>query len=136
VPPDSESGRQAVLAMPCAPRFVMRARGCFLARVFRLRFCPRKLRSLSTDPRWCVVCMGRNHCPTLLAAAGGCMITAWSVIAPSQQHPTFSRPVWSRMVPRLQGGPLLRRHPRTLLRNAMSSPGTCPTRSSISLILN
>src|SRR6202030_1469212 len=64
------------------------------------------------------------------------MITACSVIALSQQHPIFSRPVWSRMAPRLQGGPLPRRHPPTPLRNAMSSPGTCPTRSSISLILN
>ena len=72
----------------------------------------------------------------LLAAAGGGMITEWSVIALSPQHPTFSRPIWSRMAPRLQGGPLPRRHPPTPLRNAMSSPGTCPTRSSISLILN
>ena len=33
-------------------------------------------------------------------------------------------------------GPLPRRHPPTPLRNAMSSPRTCPTPSSISLILN
>jgi hypothetical protein len=104
-----------------------------LARVLRLRFCRRKLRPLSIDPRWCVVCMGRNHCPTLLADIDGGMITAWSVIALSQQHPTFSRPIWYRMAPRLQGGPLPRRHPPTPLRNAMSSPGTYPTRSSISL---
>ena len=102
------------------PELLHRARGCFLARVLRLRFCRRKLRPLSK----------------LLAAAGGGMISAWSVIALSQQHPTFSRPIWYRMAPRLQGGPLPRRHPPTPLRNAMSSPGTCPTRSSISLILN
>jgi hypothetical protein len=118
------------------PELLHRARGCFLARVLRLRFCRRKPRPLSIDPRWCVVCMGRNHCPTLLADIDGGMITAWSVIALSQQHPTFSRPIWYRMAPRLQGGPLPRTHPPTPLRNAMSSPGTCPTRSSILLILN
>ena len=118
------------------PELLHRARGCFLNRVLRLRFCRRKLRPLSIDPRWCVVCLGRNHCPTLLAAAGGCMITAWSVIALSPQDPTFSRPIWSRMAPRLQGGSLLPRQPPTPLRNDMSYPGTFPTRSSISLILN
>jgi hypothetical protein len=41
------------------------------------------------------------------------MISAWSVIALRPQHPTFSRPIWSRMAPRLQGGPLPRRHPPT-----------------------
>ena len=131
-----DTGRQATRVGTFSPSLVIRARGCFLARVLRLRFCRRKLRPLSIDPRWCVVCMGRNHCPTLLAGIDGGMITAWSVIALSQQHPTFSRPIWYRMAPRLQGGPLPRRHPPTPLRNAMSSPGTCPTRSSISLILN
>jgi hypothetical protein len=118
------------------PELSHSCRGCFLARVLRLRFCRRKLRPLSIDPRWCVVCMGRNHCPTLLADIDRGMITAWSVIALSQQHPTFSRPIWYRMAPRLQGEPLPRRHPPTPLRNVMSSPGTYPTRSSISLILN
>jgi hypothetical protein len=79
-----DTGRQATRVGTFSPSLVIRARGCFLARVLRLRFCRRKLRPLSIDPRWCVVCMGRNHCPTLLADIGGGMITAWSVIALSQ----------------------------------------------------
>src|ERR1700730_3192929 len=63
------------------PELLHRARGCFLARVLRLRFCRRKLRPLSINLRWCVVCMGRNHCPTLLAAGGGGRIPEWSGIA-------------------------------------------------------
>ena len=93
------------------------ARGCFL--------------SLSDGAAWGEI-TGLSCLLMWMAAS----FAAWVLIALSQQHPTFSRPIWSRMAPRLQGGPLPRRHPPTPLRNAMSSPGTCPTRSSISLILN
>ena len=59
----------------------------------------------------------------LLAAAGGGMITEWSVIALSHQHPTCSRPTWSRMAPRLYGGPLPGTHPPTLASDTMSFIG-------------
>jgi hypothetical protein len=117
--PNPPSGRQATRVGTFSPSLVIRARGCFFTCV--LPPAPRR------EPRLLF---------KLLAAASGCMISAWSVIALSPQHPTFSRPIWSRMAPRLQGGPLPRRHPPTPLRNAMSYPGTYPTRSSISLILN
>ena len=93
------------------------ARGCFL--------------SLSDGAAWGEI-TGLSCLLMWMAAS----FAAWVLIALSPQHPTFSRPIWSRMAPRLQGGPLPRRHPPTPLRNAMSSPGTCPTRSSISLIRN
>jgi hypothetical protein len=92
------SGRQATRVGTFSPSLVI-ARGCFLTCVLRAR---------SED----------GELSKLLGAKGGGMITAWSVIALSHQHPAFSRPIWSRMAPRLQDGPLPQRQPATPLRNA------------------
>jgi hypothetical protein len=76
-------------------------------------------------------CLGRNYGFKLLADVDGGIIRR---MGPDRTKPATSDLFSTHMVQ--DGSPLPRRHPPTPLRNAMSFPGTCPTRSSISLILN
>ena len=79
---------------------------------------------------------GKKLRSKLLAAVDDGMISPCVVIALCQQHRTFFRPIWSATVFPLQGGPLARSQPRSLLRNAMSCPRTLLMPLSISLIVN